>query len=50
MVGATIATVIFVGGALVAAPAVYLVLVSILAYGRRHNTTARRADPRVLGR
>lgn len=38
MIGATIATVVFVGGPLVATPAIYLVLVSILAWGRRHDT------------
>lgn len=38
MVGAVIATVVFVGGALVAVPAVYLVLVAILAWGRRRDT------------
>lgn len=38
MVGAVIATVVFVGGPLVAVPAVYLVLVAILAWGRRRDT------------
>ncbi|MBW0115863.1 DoxX family protein [Pseudonocardia abyssalis] len=38
MIGAVIATLVFVGGPLVAVPAVYLVLVSILAWGRRRST------------
>lgn len=40
MIGATITTAVVVGGALVLVPAVYLVLVSILAYARRRETAA----------
>lgn len=38
MVGAVILTAVFVGGALVAVPATVLVLVAIVAWGRRHST------------
>lgn len=46
MIGATITTAVVVGGALVLVPAVYLVLVSILAYARRRETAALLASLR----
>lgn len=46
MIGATITTAVVVGGALVLVPAVYLVLVSVLAYARRRNTAALLASLR----
>lgn len=46
MIGATITTAVVIGGALVVVPAVYLVLVSILAYARRRETVALLASLR----
>jgi uncharacterized membrane protein len=48
MVGATLATVLTVGGAMVAVPAVTLVLVATVAWVRRHEVAALAREVRGL--